>query len=706
MWLGVRHRFANLRIGTKIVSASVVGSTIFAVLGVFGQLSLRDVTALQEREYATNVRALDHMTSARSAVGGQQEAVLSFILADAGGYGSNYQRVIVETDRTIDGDLAQLAQISLPDQERASLREIVSNVTVWRTARDIALDASRTGEDLQGVLYTISRLDTVLASVKRSADDLLGQLVDEVAVGARQAADDSAATASMMLLLGVLGGAAAMVLSVLTARSISRPLAEVVDVLNRAAHGDLSKQVQFARKDEIGLMGESLNETLGILQNAFEEVRHEATHDYLTGLANRALLHDRLILAREQAGAGVTSALVLLDLDGFKQINDSWGHAAGDHVLMVVAERLCRSAREEDTVARLGGDEFAIVLHNIGSESEARHLVNRLCRSLQRPTDFRGRLLTPQASVGIALLLGDRSVEDGMREADEALYVAKAETKGIHVEPRQGRAAQLAAALPAALAEGQLEVLYQPLVRLSDRQPVAVEALIRWHHPEFGMVSPVEFIPIAERTGNINTIGLWVLEQACQQVRRWQSDLPPGTALYVSVNLSPQQLLQPTLVDDILEVLCRTGLAPGDLVLEVTESAVLDEGVAVPSLAALRDRGIRIAIDDFGTGYSSLHYLARLPVDILKIDQSLTSDLDGTPERSVIIEAVVHLSRVLKFITVAEGIETLEQADELELLGCSIGQGYLWAKPLSAAAAYATIAAASTRGKQFSPGKR
>jgi diguanylate cyclase (GGDEF)-like protein len=704
VWLRVRRRFADLRISTKIVSASVVGSTIFAALGVFGQLSLRDVTALQEREYATNVRALDHMTSARSAVGGQLEAVLSFILADAGGYGSNYQGVIAETDQTIDHDLAQLARISLPDEEQASLREVVSNVGVWRTGRDTALDASRAGEEPQGVLYTISRLDTISASVKRSADDLLGQLVDEVAVGARQAADDSAATARLLLLLGVLGAGAAMVLSVLTARSISRPLAEVVDVLNRAARGDLSKQVRFARKDEIGRMGDSLNETLGILQHAFEEVRHEATHDYLTGLANRALLRDRLTVAEEQAGAGVLSALVLLDLDGFKQINDSWGHAAGDHVLTVVAERLSRAAREGDTVARLGGDEFAIVLHDIGSESEARRVVDRLCRAMQQPTDFHGRMLTPQASVGMALLRGDACVEAGMREADEELYAAKAEAKGIHVEPRHGRAAQLAAALPAALAEGQFEVLYQPLVGLSDRRPVAVEALLRWHHPEFGTVSPVEFIPIAERTGSISAIGLWVLEQACRQVRRLQLDLPAGTDLYASVNLSPHQLLEPTLVDDVLEVLRRTGLAPGDLVLEVTESAVLDEGVAVPALAALREQGVRIAIDDFGTGYSSLHYLARLPVDILKIDRSLTSDLDGTPERSVIIAAVVHLSRVLQFTTVVEGVETVEQADEVELLGCHVGQGYLWAEPMSADAAHAAIVAASTYGMQFSRG--
>jgi diguanylate cyclase (GGDEF)-like protein len=702
VWLRVGSRFADLRISTKIVSASVVASTIFAALGGFGQLSLRDVSALQEREYETNLRALGHMTSARSAVGGQQEAVLSFILANAGGYGSNYQRMMVETDRTIDDDLAELVRIGLPDEERASLREVVSNVAVWRTARDSALAASRTGGDLQGVIYTVSRLDTISASVKRSADELLKQLVDEVAVGARQAADDSAATARLMLLLGVLGAGAALVLSVVTARSISRPLAEVVDVLNRVARGDLSKQVRFARKDEIGRMGDSLNETLGILHHAFNEARHEATHDHMTGLANRALLRDRLTVAEEQTRAGVLSAVVLFDLNGFKQINDSWGHAAGDHVLTVVAERLGRAARERDTVARLGGDEFAIVLYDIGSESDARRVVDRLCRAVQRPTDFHGRTLTPQISVGMALLRRDRSVEECLREADDEMYVAKAVAKGNHVERQHGRAAQLAAALPAALAEGQFEVLYQPLVRLSDRQPVAVEALIRWHHPEFGTVSPVEFIPIAERTGSISAIGLWVLEQACGQVRRWQPQLPAGTDLYASVNLSPQQLLEPTLLDDVLAVLGRTGLAPRELVLEVTESAVLDKEVAVPSLVALREHGIRIAIDDFGTGYSSLHYLTRLPVDVLKIDRSLTADLDGTPERSAIIAAVVHLSRVLQFTTVAEGVETLEQADELDTLGCRIGQGYLWAKPLAADAAYTMIAAAATDGLRLS----
>jgi diguanylate cyclase (GGDEF)-like protein len=704
VWLRVRRRFADLRISTKIVCASVAGSTIFVALGVFGQLSLRDVTALQEREYQTNVRALDHMTSARSAVGNQQEAVLSFILADAGGYGSNYQRVIVETDRAIDDDLDQLARIGIAEEEQAGLREVVSNIALWRTARDTAMNASRTGEDLQGILYTLSRLDTISRSVKRSADDLLELLVDEVAVGARRAADDSATTARLMLLLGIAGAGAALVLSVLTARSISRPLADVVDVLNRAARGDLSKQVRFDRKDEIGRMGDSLNETLSILQHTFDKVSHEATHDHLTGLANRSLLRDRLTVAEEQSGAGVVSALVLLDLDGFKQINDSCGHATGDQVLIAVAERLKRTVRDTDTVARLGGDEFAILLYDIKSEANVRRVVDAVRRAVQRPTECHGRVLTPRFSVGVSLLRTDQSVEASMREADEEMYAAKAEAKGIPVERRHGRQAQIAAELPAALAEGQLEVVYQPLVGLRDRRPVAVEALLRWHHPQFGAVSPAEFIPIAERTGSIGAVGLWVLEQACRQVHRWQLDLPASADLYASVNLSPRQLLEPTLVDDVLEVLRRTGLSPRDLVLEVTESAILDEAVAVPSLAALRKHGIRIAIDDFGTGYSSLHYLARLPVDILKIDRSLVSDLDGTPERSVIIAAVVHLSQVLKLTTVVEGVETPAQADELEMLGCRMGQGYLWAEPLPAAAAHAAIAAPSARDLQLARG--
>jgi EAL domain-containing protein (putative c-di-GMP-specific phosphodiesterase class I) len=228
-----------------------------------------------------------------------------------------------------------------------------------------------------------------------------------------------------------------------------------------------------------------------------------------------------------------------------------------------------------------------------------------------------------------------------------------------------------------ALQAGQLHVVYQPIVDLADGRPRAAEALLRWEHPRLGPVPPDRFIPIAERNGSINAIGLWVLDQACRRAVAWDTD-------YISVNLSPRQLQEPTVVHDVLAVLRRTGLAPERLVLEVTESAIVDETAGIPALRALRSYGIRIAIDDFGTGYSSLHYLTRMPVDILKIDRSFVSELNGTPEGAAVTEAVLRLSQALHLTTIAEGIETEEQAAELRALGCGRGQGYLYAPPLPA----------------------
>jgi diguanylate cyclase len=256
---------------------------------------------------------------------------------------------------------------------------------------------------------------------------------------------------------------------------------------------------------------------------------------------------------------------------------------------------------------------------------------------------------------------------------------------------RRTRDAELAEHLRGALDDDQFQVLYQPLIELPSGRVKGVEALLRWHHPKLGPVPPMEFIPIAERSEMINAIGLWVLEQACRQVAAWHERNPE---LYASVNLSPRQLQEPGLVDDVRAVLERTGLPANRLILEVTESAVVDQEVAVPSLQALRAGGSRIAIDDFGTGYSSLHYLTRLPVDVLKIDRSFVAELNGTPEGAAVTEAIVRLSQVLHLTPVAEGIETAEQAAELIRLGCTIGQGYLYARPVPAPDIEAMLAAA------------
>ena len=364
----------------------------------------------------------------------------------------------------------------------------------------------------------------------------------------------------------------------------------------------------------------------------------------------------------------------------------------GDVLLTEFARLLRSSTRGADLVARIGGDDFAVLVHDVRTPGEAVAAAHRLlAAAAAHPVQIGEQTLTVRMSIGIATAQPDDGADAMAGRANVALYQAK--RAGDHsyalYDPsmidRRAEDALLARDLEHAVAAGQLRVLYQPMVELATGRPRGVEALVRWEHPERGLISPLDFIPVAEQTGAITGIGLHVLEQAGRQLQQWRPLMPPDQPFYVSVNVSPRQLQERTLVSDVLEVLARTGTSTTDLVLEVTESAVVDEQVAIPALLALREHGIRIAVDDFGTGYSSLHYLTRLPVDILKIDRSFVAELDGTLEGAAVAQAVVHLSKALHLRTVAEGIETTEQAAELRQLGCDTGQGYLYAKPLPAA---------------------
>ncbi|GAA3908212.1 putative bifunctional diguanylate cyclase/phosphodiesterase [Actinoplanes auranticolor] len=436
-----------------------------------------------------------------------------------------------------------------------------------------------------------------------------------------------------------------------------------VDAATAALRGDIERRQQVENR----------------LRERELELEQMALHDPLTGLANRAGLDARLT---EAVGRRTDIALLLIDLDDFKLVNDVHGHAAGDAMLTEFAQILLAGVRAGDVAARIGGDEFVVLVTGVTSPDQAVAAAQRiLAMAAAAPVHLGDDLLPVRASVGVATSRPDDTPKELLRRADIAMYQAKhLGTHGIQLHDpsmsdRRAADAQLGEDLAGASERGELHVLYQPLVDLADARPVGVEALVRWHHPRLGVVSPTRFIPIAERSGTIADIGLWVLETACRQVVEWGD-------LYVSVNLSPRQLPEESLVADVLGVLARTGLAPDRLCLEITESALVDESAGIAKLRALRDHGIHVAIDDFGTGYSSLHYLTRLPVDILKIDRSFVAQLDGTPEGSGITEAILRLSQVLHLKTVAEGIENAEQAAELQLLGCGIGQGYLFARPL------------------------
>jgi diguanylate cyclase (GGDEF)-like protein/PAS domain S-box-containing protein len=426
-----------------------------------------------------------------------------------------------------------------------------------------------------------------------------------------------------------------------------------------------------------------------VLEN---QLKHQAFHDPLTNLPNRSLFMDRLEHALARRGRHGTSVAVLfLDLDNFKVVNDSLGHQAGDQLLIELAERLQVGLRPEDTVARVGGDEMAILLEDVESHAEVGEVAARIQQRLSAPVRLEGREVFTTVSIGVALSTIDHGrPEDLLRDADVALYRAKAQGKARHAifDPSMDAQAlerlELETDLRYAVERHELLVHYQPIADLETGRVCEVEALIRWRHPQRGMIPPLQFIPLAEETGLIIPIGRWVLEEAARQVRRWQVEHPLLPPLTLSVNISARQLQHPHLIGEIAEVLTTTDLDPSSLRLEITESVVMEDAEATSvTLRGLKALGIELAIDDFGTGYSSLSYLNRFSVDAVKIDRSFVSQIGTSSRDATIIQAIIALAKSLSLSVTAEGIESVEQLRQLQALGCNRGQGYLLAKPLS-----------------------
>jgi diguanylate cyclase (GGDEF)-like protein/PAS domain S-box-containing protein len=438
-------------------------------------------------------------------------------------------------------------------------------------------------------------------------------------------------------------------------------------------------------------------------RKAFEaELTHHAFHDPVTGLANRAMFTQQVrhAIARAQR-SDATPIVLFLDLDDFKEINDSLGHAAGDEVLVEVARRLDSHVRGADVAARFGGDEFALLLTDVEHGQAAADVAQRILGLLAQPMQAGHRQVSLSGSIGVSILQpGDsRNADEMIRDADAAMYTAKRDGKSGYrlFEPAMHEHVvarlELRSDLQRALATGQFELFYQPVMRLADGAVSGVEALLRWRHPEKGMISPADFIPIAEETGLIVPIGRWVLREGCRHANRLRG--PDGAPLRMSVNLSLKQIQQSDIVADVRDALVDSGLAPELLTLEITESVLMDDPeLAVSRLRELKALGVRLALDDFGTGYSSLSYLSRFPVDVLKMDRSFLRE-GSTPAANSLATAVVRLGATLDLEVVAEGIELPEQAETLRALGCELGQGFLFARPMEAEDSLA-FAAAST----------
>ncbi|HEX6630011.1 MAG TPA: EAL domain-containing protein [Gemmatimonadaceae bacterium] len=480
-------------------------------------------------------------------------------------------------------------------------------------------------------------------------------------------------------------------------------------------HGDFDARLPTRALDDLGFLAVSFNASAVALgdrvrelhtqiaerERAEAQLAHQAFHDPLTGLANRVLFRERVEHALTRAGRNAERVTVLfVDLDGFKTVNDSLGHAAGDRLLVHVAERLLNATRGCDTVARLGGDEFAILLENVREMADAVRVAERAGGALAAPFQVDGAELVLGASIGIARADDASDAAPGaradalLRDADVAMYEAKAQGKGCYAlfEPYMHETVlerlALEAELRHAMEHGELRLVYQPVVQLDGGTIAGVEALLRWENPQRGAVPPDTFIPVAEETGLIIPLGRWVLAEACRQGAAWRAQLgtPDGTAPFtLAVNVSGRQLTHHGIVADVQDALRESGFPPTALVLEITESALVkDSALVLQRLHDLKALGIRLAVDDFGTGYSSLGYLQRLPVDTLKIDRSFIAGIVRGRHDSELARTIIGLGATLALHCVAEGIEDAQQHAHLQTLGCELGQGFHFSRPVEA----------------------
>jgi diguanylate cyclase (GGDEF)-like protein/PAS domain S-box-containing protein len=427
-------------------------------------------------------------------------------------------------------------------------------------------------------------------------------------------------------------------------------------------------------------------------KQAEQRLLHDALHDGLTGLPNRALFLDRLkhVLSRTKRSADYHFAVMFLDLDRFKVINDSLGHSTGDMLLKAIAERLEECVRPGDTVARLGGDEFTILIDDIGSDQRMLDVAERVQQVISAPIILDGQQVFTTASIGVThSTIGYDSASDLVRDADTAMYYAKlgGKAQAVVFDPAMHAAAnerlQLESALRWAYERDELRLHYQPIVELATGRTVGLEALLRWQHPQRGLLFPASFIQVAEETGLIVPIGWWVLREACRQLSAWQQHIPHASTLWITVNISAKQLTQPNASAQIFKILEESGIDPTHLKLEITETTLLEHSKRTSEiLQQIREAGIQVCMDDFGTGYSSLSYLQNLPIDVLKIDRSFIGQLGGVGERSEIVRTILVLAQTLGLKAVAEGTETQEQAEQLLAMQCEFGQGWLFSHAL------------------------
>lgn len=658
----------------------VLTAMLFAMAVVAGVrvLSFRATAQALEEFRAHTVGQTERITHVRHLLKRADDVGESYVETENPETGKTFAAIdaeIVQGFRVLDGSG------SLPERALATSARLR-----WELAR-VTLE--------QALLFPSSddRLDPFRTHVD-AADSFL---VDEIVLNVAEVGDEISAlrirertelyASITILLLGLMFGA---FLSRRTYRSITVPLKALEDATTRLGREDLSHRIDVHGNDELARVGSAFNTMADKLQVGREELQHLALHDPLTGMPNRALFLEQLQHAIARARRkGTPISVLYLDLDGFKSVNDALGHAAGDELLVGVGERLRRSLREVDTVARLGGDEFGILLEE--ELQGATQTAQRLVRQFERPWSLSSGYASVGVSIGIASRDGVEEVDELLRQADTAMYAAKASGQGRWrvFSPDLGTTVltskSFRAELQHAVEEEEFVVHYQPVMNIGDGSITGVEALVRWNHPQRGLLPPSEFLGEAEESGHVVPIDRWVLREACRQVRAWQTSIRGAEHLSVYVNLSARDLRHEGLADEIGEAVRGSGLAPADVILEITETTLVQDADAVATeLSKLKELPVQLALDDFGTGFSSLSHLYEFPIDIIKIDHSFVGALGIDTRSPDLVKALVELGHTLGLTVVAEGVEQAAQLEYLRSIGCERAQGYYFAKPLNA----------------------
>ena len=575
------------------------------------------------------------------------------------------------------GERARLRDVE--QHWQGAVRQLRGNPTGVGSARDGAADPEDVFE---------ARINDAIGTGDRLADASAREVRRDLAA-TRRLNRDQAVIALVALLTSL--GIAALLARRLAAAAL-RPIHQLTHAARAFGSGHLGHRVAVDSSAELQEMAQTFNGMAEALQEQHRQLETLAFTDSLTGIANRALFEDR---ARHAINRSLRTteplAVLMIDLDDFKLVNDGLGHSSGDELIVLAAQRISEATRPSDTVARLGGDEFAVLLESVGGLDDALGAAERIRRLFDTPFDLDGADVVVSASIGIALALAPVDADELLRRADLAMYRVKESGKDgtaffdSAMEERAVDRLDVLSALRKAIERSELVAHYQPIVNLETGHIVAAESLLRWERPGHGLIAPLDFIPLAEETGLIQPIGAWILKEACTQASAWRADGAPG--IRVGVNVSARQLIDPDFERIVGDTLAETGLEPNALVLEVTESSVMQNPeVTIPKLDRIVLTGVQLTLDDFGEGYSSLSHLQHLPVQGLKIARPFIKELAAADGDQRLVRGIIELANSLGLRLVAEGIELPEQRDALRALGCPLGQGYLFARPLELSA--------------------